>query len=134
LPKADQVWQTIEWIAERIDGWIWRQSDFLCLPDIVLGWRAAVPDDASEPYSYTMLFDLDGDPDAPLRVGQGVSVGRGASIELWKHQQDGGVSHVAHSLKTLLGPAMEALDESAEHVLLRLQASHSLNPISTISA
>jgi hypothetical protein len=49
----------------------------------------------------------------PLRVGQGVSVGRRALIELWKRQQDEGVSHVARNLKTLPRPAAEALDELA---------------------
>jgi luciferase-type oxidoreductase len=126
--------QTMEWIAEHMDGWIWHQSDFRRLPDILSRWRAAIPGGAFKPYGYAMFFDLDRDPDAPLRVGHGVSVGRKALVELWKRQRDEGVSHVALNLKALRRPAAEVLDELAEHVLPLFQTSQPTPAPSTTSS
>ena len=109
--------QSVEWLAENMDGWIWHQSDFNRLGDVVDRWKAAIPERAFKPYGYGTFFDLDRDPDAPLRAVHGLSIGRKALIELWKRQRDLGVNHVALNLKMTRRPATEMLDELGEHVL-----------------
>jgi luciferase-type oxidoreductase len=115
--------QTIEWLAANMDGWIWHQSDFHRLGDVVASWRAAVPDGAYKPYGYGAFFDLDRDPDAPMQSVRGLSIGRKALIELWKRQQDQGVSHVALNLKMSRRPTVELLDELGEYVLPHFDVS-----------
>jgi luciferase-type oxidoreductase len=109
--------QSIAWLAENMDGWIWHQGDFDRLRDVVTTWRDAIRDDVFKPYGYGTFFDLDRDPNAPLRPAHGLSIGRKALIELWKKQRDLGVSHVALNLKMAQRPAAELIDELGEHVL-----------------
>lgn len=109
--------QTVGWLAENMDGWIWHQSNFARLGEVVESWRAAVPVGVYKPYGYGTFFDLTRDPDAPLQPVRGLSIGRKALIELWKRQRDLGVSHVALNLKMAQRPATEVLDELGEHVL-----------------
>lgn len=109
--------QSIEWLAQNTDGWIWHQSSFARLGDVVASWRAAVPDRQFKPYGYGTFFDLDSDPDAPLNPVRGLSIGRKALIELWSRQRDLGVNHVALNLKMARRPAVEIMDELGEYVL-----------------
>lgn len=80
--------QSIGWLAGNMDGWIWHQSDFSRLGEVVAAWRAAVPDDTFKPYGYGTFFDLDRDAGAPLRSGRGLVAGRRALVDLLKRQQD----------------------------------------------
>ncbi|AUW60308.1 LLM class flavin-dependent oxidoreductase [Sphingobium sp. SCG-1] len=109
--------QSVEWLAKNSDGWIWHQSDFNRLGNVVAQWRAAIPGGQFKPYGYGTFFDLDRNLDAPLRQTRGLSIGRKALIELWKRQRDLGVSHVALNLKMARRPASEMMDELGEHVL-----------------
>lgn len=113
--------QTVNWLAENLDGWIWHQSDFSRLSEVVAHWSAAVQGSAFKPYGYGAFFDLDKDPNAPLRAGRGIVAGRRALIDLLKRQQDEGVSHVAFNFKIARRPMVEVLDELAEYVLPEFQ-------------
>ena len=86
--------QSIEWLAANMDAWIWHQSDFNRLGDVVTQWNAAVGGTTFKPYGYGAFFDLDKDPSAPLRAGRGIVAGRRALIDLLKRQRDEGVSHI----------------------------------------
>lgn len=108
--------QTVEWLAAHVDGWIGHQSNFNRMAELTAQWQSALQG-AFKPYGYGTFFDLDRDPDAPLRVGQGISVGRKALRELWKRQEAEGVSHVALNMKMSRRPAEEVLDELGEHLL-----------------
>lgn len=46
--------QSVEWLAENMDGWIWHQSDFNRLGDVVDRWKAAIPERAFKPYGYVI--------------------------------------------------------------------------------
>ncbi|WP_313809510.1 LLM class oxidoreductase [Sphingobium sp.] len=109
--------QSVEWLAQNTDGWIWHQSDFARLGGVVANWRAAVPGPQFKPYGYGTFFDLDRDPDAPLSPVRGLSIGRKALIDLWRRQRDLGVNHVALNLKMARRPAVEIMDELGEYVL-----------------
>jgi luciferase-type oxidoreductase len=108
--------QTIEWLAENMEGWMWHQSDFDRLPEIVSNWRKACAG-VFKPYAYGVFFDLDPDPAASLKVGRGITSGRKALIELWKRQADQGVGHVALNLRMSRRPVCEVLDEMGDYVL-----------------
>ena len=109
--------QTIPWLAEHMDGWIWHLSDFSRLPEVVATWHDAIPNGRFKPYGYGTFFDLDRDPDAPLQTTCGLVTGRKALIDLWNRQRDFGVSHVALNLRITSRPATEILDELGEYVL-----------------
>ncbi|WP_229743640.1 LLM class oxidoreductase [Aliidongia dinghuensis] len=109
--------QSVEWLAEHMDGWIWHQSDFNRLAAVIEQWQAAIPGKIFKPYGYGTFFDLDRNPDAPLRHGRGLVAGRKVLIDLWRRQQDQGVSHVALNLKMSRRPTSELIDELAEYIL-----------------
>ncbi|CAH0276791.1 hypothetical protein SRABI106_03182 [Rahnella aquatilis] len=110
--------QDLSWIAEESDGWIWHLSDFSTLPELLEFWRGGYDDNRFRPYGYATFFDLDANPDAPLRrLMNGITVGRNALIKLWKEQERQGVNHVALNLKPLTRPAAEVMAEMAEFVL-----------------
>lgn len=108
--------QDVQWLASNMDGWIWHQSDFSRLADVVSTWRAACGH-IQKPYGYGAFFDLLDDPDAPLQSGRGLRIGRNRLIELWRRQEAEGVAHVALNLKVCRRPAREVLEELAEFVL-----------------
>lgn len=110
--------QSLEWIANNSDAWIWHLSDFNRLPELIREFRRVNNTGSFKPYGYATFFDLTKDPSSPLERGyNGIRIGRRALIDLWKRQQDEGVSHVALNIKPLQRPAAEMLDEMAEHVL-----------------
>jgi hypothetical protein len=100
-----------------MDGWIWHQSGFNTLPEVIDHWRESNVQKRFKPYGYATFFDLDDNKDAPMTVGRGISTGRNALIRLWERQREEGVSHVALNLKPLKRPAKEVLQELEEYVL-----------------
>ena len=109
--------QDMKWLASNMDGWLWHQSDFGSLPNLIEQWRSCSAPGTFKPYGYATFFNLEENPDAPLKVGRGISTGRNALIDLWERQQAQGVSHVALNLKPLRRPAKDVLQELAEYVL-----------------
>jgi luciferase-type oxidoreductase len=108
--------QTVEWIADHMDAWIWHGSDARRMADIVPRWREAT-DISFKPYGYATWFDLDQDPHAPVQPGRVLRAGRNALIEFWRAQQSAGISHVVLNMKPTRRPAVDILDELAEYVL-----------------
>jgi luciferase-type oxidoreductase len=109
--------QSTEWTAQNTDGILSYISDPRRMPAILDHWRSASPPDVFKPYGYGTLFELDRDPDFPLRPGRVLHAGRNALRELWLRQQEQGVSHVALHFKTQRRPAAEVIDELGEHLL-----------------
>lgn len=112
--------QDKDWIANNSDGWIWYLSTFNRLPGVLQQWRALTSDRAFRPYGYGTFFELAEDPDAPMRYvtsPHGMRIGRNRLVELWKTQEEQGVSHVALNLKPSRRPAEEVMQELAEFVL-----------------
>lgn len=68
--------------------------------------------------SMSSIFDMDDDSDAPARIEHGVlRGGRHHLVELWKRQEEIGVSHIALNLKPLRRSFDAVISELAEHVL-----------------
>jgi luciferase-type oxidoreductase len=116
--------QNLEWIAENMDGWIWHGSDAASMTDILPAWRAANGQNSFKPFGYGTWFDLSEDPEEPLHRGRILRAGRKALIDLFRSQQDAGVSHVILNLKQTLRPATEILDELAEYIIPLFPSHH----------
>lgn len=114
--------QTIEWIAANMDAWIWHGIDASSMADILPRWREACRGEFFKPYGYGTLFDLVENPDSPVEGGRVLRGGRNALIALWEQQETAGVSHIALNLKQSRRPAIDIIEELAEHVLQRFPA------------
>lgn len=109
--------QSYEWLAANVDAWIWHGPDVLRLSAIVPRWRMLTAGGPFKPYGYGTMFDLDGDPDAPLVPGRHLRIGRKALVELLKRHEGEGVSHVMLNMKPSQRRAKEVIAELAEYVL-----------------
>lgn len=109
--------QTIEWLASNMDAWIWHGSDASRMAEVVPRWRGANEGASFKPYGYATWFDLDENPDAALQPGRVLRAGRNALIDFWHAQERDGINHVVLNLKPTRRPALEILEEMAEHVL-----------------
>lgn len=109
--------QSIEWIVEHMDAWIWHGPMAADMSETLPRWRAANKGRAPKPYGYSTWFDLDENPSAPIEKGPVLRAGRRELVELWQRQQAAGLSHVALNLKPTRRAAAEILDELAEFVL-----------------
>ena len=110
--------QSMDWLAENTDGWIWHMSDHRRLAGVVQTWRDAGAGMPFKPYGYGAMFDLAADPDEPMKImGYYMRLGRNTLIDLLKRQRDEGVNHIALNPKPLQRPFLDVLDELASHVL-----------------
>ncbi|MBA1232743.1 LLM class oxidoreductase [Pseudomonas viridiflava] len=109
--------QEISWLAEHMDGWIWHQSDLELLPSLISRWQSACGAQKFKPYGYGTFFELDTEPDAPIRWGRGLRGGRNALISLWQRQRDQGVSHIALNMRVSQRSVKDSIRELAEYVL-----------------
>lgn len=112
-----QSGQALEWIGAHTDGILSYISNPALMPQIIERWRVACGAHVFKPYGYGTLFDLAKDPDHPVQPGRVLRAGRNKLIELWKRQQDQGVSHVALHFKPQRRHAAEVIDELGEYVL-----------------
>lgn len=109
--------QSIEWLSENMDGWIWHGLDVGKMAAIVPKWRSLTSPHGFKPYGYGAVFDLDANPDAPLQTGRMLRGGRHALIEFLVEQREAGVNHVALNLKPTRRPALEILEEMGTYVI-----------------
>lgn len=109
--------QSLEWTAQNTDGILSYTSDPHRIDLVIAQWRAACPAGLFKPYGYGTLFNLDRDPNMPIRFGRILHGGRNALLEYWLRQQDAGVSHAALHFKPQRRPVSEVLDELGEYLL-----------------
>jgi luciferase-type oxidoreductase len=109
--------QSTEWTARNTDGILSYISDPARIPQVIAQWRAAGEPGVFKPYGYGTLFDLDRDPDMPIRPGRILRGGRKALRDLWLRQQEQGVSHVALHFKPQRRPVADVIDELGEYLL-----------------
>ena len=108
--------QPMEWLADNADAWIWH-GDPLRMPGVVPQWRELTAHRGFVPFGYGTMFDLDTNPDAPLRTGRVLAGGRHALIAFLEQQREAGINHVALNLKPTRRPSLEVLDELQRYVL-----------------
>lgn len=109
--------QSLTWIAENTDGWIWHGPQARDVAGVMDMWQRRNENEYS-PYGYAHFFDLDENPDAPVQVsGNFLTGGRNHLIEYWENQREQGLSHMLMNLKPSQRDPKAILDEFGEHIL-----------------
>jgi luciferase-type oxidoreductase len=117
-----QAQQSLEWIAENLDGLIRAAPDPGYLSTVAEQWRIAVEQSLGEghfkPLGVGAFLDLADDADAPLRrMPGGFRAGRRSLIEFLEAVKSVGINHIALNPKVSRRPYIEVMDELAAEVL-----------------
>lgn len=108
--------QTLEWIGENGDGWMYYPRDISYQRQAVEGWRAVTP--YFKPFMQSLYIDLTEDPDtSPMPIHLGYRLGRNQLISFLKSLENIGVNHVILNLKYGQRDANEVIDELGKSVL-----------------
>ena len=113
--------QTLEWLAENTDGWLFYPQDLAGQKKLINQWRAAVG--SFKPFAMPLAVDLSerpGETAKPLPVG--FRAGRHFLIDYLNAYQEAGVNHVMIALKQNSRPAEEVIQELGEYVVPKFPA------------
>jgi luciferase-type oxidoreductase len=117
---AGNAGQTLEWIAERADGWITWPRTAEMQRALVERWRttvARVSPGVHKPIAVALYVDLATDIDlAPWPIKLGYRVGRNRLLPILEQLAATGFDHVALNLTPGHRPAAEVLEEIGEHI------------------
>ncbi|MUG71833.1 LLM class oxidoreductase [Paenibacillus validus] len=113
--------QTIEWIAEHGDGWVYYPRNVANQARSIAEWRRCIEEKTPgvfKPFSQSLFIDLSEDPDEmPTPIHLGYRLGRNLLIELLESFREIGVNHVALILSLGIRPADDVLEELGQFVL-----------------
>lgn len=113
--------QSLPWIADNADGWIYYPRNLSHQSQSIQEWRKLTQRNdpqAFKPFAQPLRIDLLADADAPLEPLQlGFRTGRNRLIEYLRALQEIGVNHVVLNLKYGSRPAAEVLEEIGSEVL-----------------
>jgi len=113
--------QSLPWIAQHADGWLYYILDHQTLQTAAKDWQTLVAQHCPgkfKPLLQGMNFDLAANPnEMPQKIHSGYRMGRNALIQFLKEDERIGVSHMAFNLKYCSRPADEVMEELAEFVL-----------------
>jgi luciferase-type oxidoreductase len=113
--------QSIQWIAEHMDGWMTYPRDLADQRKRMDLWRAALAERAPEvfkPFGQPLFIDLTEDPDAaPTPIFLGFRLGSRVLVRHLKSLEELGVNHVALQLSFNQRPARDTVEELASEVL-----------------
>lgn len=110
--------QSIEWISNNMDGWIWHGDAARNVKLRVQQLEQAADHDRFIPYGYGQFFDLSEDRFSPLVLSNfHLSGGRDALIEFWEEQRKEGLSHIILNIKPTRRPADELIQEFTEFIV-----------------
>lgn len=109
--------QSMEWIAENTDGWIWHGMHAQNISSFIDQWQLQ-NEGVFKPYGYGSFFELAENPDTPIRVTSNFMYGgRHALIDYWKKQEAAGISHVVLNLKPSIRNAKDVLEEFGKYIV-----------------
>lgn len=108
--------QSVPWIAEHADGWLYYPQNMDAQAETIRQWRS-LPQ-GFKPFSQSLYIDLAEDPDAPpSAIFLGFRSGHRFLVEYLRALRDNGVNHVALNLKFGSRPAADVVQELGEHVV-----------------
>lgn len=108
--------QTIEWLAEHTDGWLFYSQGVNEQRELVKKWRAAAG--RFKPFTQFLAIDLSENPnEVPKPIQGGFRSGTAFLIDYLRAYEDAGVNHVMFGLKYGKRPAEEVIQELGENVL-----------------
>ncbi|MBZ9781973.1 LLM class flavin-dependent oxidoreductase [Pseudomonas sp. REP124] len=117
-----QAQQSIEWLAQNLDGYLAGVQSPERLASLGEHWHGLVNEaegrDAFKPLGLGGYLDLSSNPDQPFqRIQGGFRAGRNGLRNYLEQAQSAGVSHIALNPKVSVQPYGEILDELGEYVL-----------------
>jgi len=110
--------QTIEWLAENTDGWMFYAQEMKRQKEIIKIWREA--NSTFKPFIQPLVIDLSENPFAsptPIPIKVGFRSGHKFLIDFLYALQKNGVNHLILSFKSTNRPIEEVLQEIGEYVL-----------------
>lgn len=108
--------QSIEWLAEHTDGWLFYSQGVNEQRELMNKWRQATNE--FKPFAQALAIDLSGNPnEAPKPIQGGFRSGYRFLIDYLHAYQDVGVNHVMFGLKHGTRPAEEVIQELGEYVV-----------------
>ncbi|NGQ94252.1 LLM class oxidoreductase [Brevibacillus sp. SYP-B805] len=108
--------QSVEWIAQHSDGWLYYPRNLRFQAELINNWRSLT--DRFKPFSQSLYIDLTEDPNhPPIPIHLGFRIGRNPLIAFIESLKDAGVNHVILNLKYGRRPFEEVLEELGEEVL-----------------
>tara|TARA_R110001599_G_scaffold336910_2_gene554967 strand:+ start:4390 stop:5295 length:906 start_codon:yes stop_codon:yes gene_type:complete len=113
--------QSVEWIAEHADGWLYYPQNVKQQAHTINTWRSLTP--SFKPFSQSLYLDLAEDPEEPpTPIHLGLRTGHRFLIEYLDSLQAIGVNHVGLNLKYGRRPAHEVVQELGEYVVTHFPA------------
>ncbi|CAH0315023.1 LLM class oxidoreductase [Peribacillus simplex] len=108
--------QSVEWIVEHGDGWIYYPRNVNQQLDRIQTWRSSTNE--FKPFVQSLYVDLTEDPNQPpTPIHLGFRIGRNTLIEYIEHLKLTGVNHIIIVLKNSKRPASEVIQELGEEVV-----------------
>ncbi len=115
-----QSGQSLDWIAEHSDGWLYYPRDFSTLQMVMQQWKAALTKTKQgwKPFMQSLYVDLTADTKtAPTPIHLGIKSGTDYLIQHLKLLESYGVNHVILNLKYSSKPADEIIEELGAKVI-----------------
>ncbi len=113
--------QSLEWLAENTDGWLFYPQDLKGQKELIAKWRQAT--DEFKPFAQPVVIDLsERAGEAPKQRQIGFRAGRNFLLDYLKAYQDAGVNHVMIGLKESSRQAEEVIQELGEYVVPKFPA------------
>ena len=112
--------QSLEWIAQNGDGWLYYPRDFRTLQIVMHQWREALESAEThwKPFLQSLYIDLSEDEnDTPQPIHLGFKSGANYLNAHLKLLENYGVNHVIFNLKYGTRPVSEVLEELGQKVL-----------------
>lgn len=108
--------QTIEWLAQNTDGWLFYSQGVNEQRELVKKWREAAGE--FKPFAQALVIDLAENPnEAPKPIKGGFRSGYKFIIDYLAAYKDAGVNHVMFGLKSGKRPARDVIQELGEYVI-----------------
>lgn len=108
--------QTIEWLAENTDGWMFYPQELKKQKALINKWRGLTEE--FKPFTQPLMIDLsERANEAPKMLETGFRAGRNFIIDYLNAYQEAGVNHMTVALKGSSRPAAEVIQELGEFVV-----------------
>lgn len=117
--------QTIEWLAENMDGWIFYAQEVNRQQKLIQLWREKTK--AFKPFTQPLVLNLSENPSTsprPIPIKVGFTSGHKFLIDYLYALQDIGVNHVILALKSENRPTADVIQELGEYVLPYFQINN----------
>ena len=112
--------QSLAWIAERGDAWMYYPRNFYMQEHNIKDWRAEVAktSEYDKPFMQSLYIDLQDDDDfKPMPIHLGFKIGANYLREYLQHLKQMGVNHVGINLRLNTKDTVQTLESLAEKIL-----------------